>query len=259
MALYVAGLALSGIDTPASIRLLEQVRIAGPEFRMAGAGAGRTSILRAPSERTKRKLAEEIAAFFGVCPSSTDANAQHRLGRAGSSVLQTRVAAAVRTRLATETDPKRLRSYETLWALEFRARPPQEHEALRKQVAEDLKRLESLNPKPDAKWLVFLKNGYKQSGASAKTIAAMEDRVIQAFPHSDEAYRIVRERWETAHKEPEDAKDAAGWTKYHREYRAALKGWMAQFTDSPELQHEELFWTIRWDLDVPDEEGLRAG
>jgi hypothetical protein len=142
----------------------------------------------------KNKAAEEIAAFFAACPSSTDAEAQRRLDRAGSSELQARVAAALRARLAVETDPTRLKDYATLWGLEFRTHPPQEHEALRRQVAADLQRLESLNPKPDAKWLVFLKIGYKQSGGSPETVAAMEDRVIQAFPHSDEAYRIVSDK-----------------------------------------------------------------
>jgi hypothetical protein len=66
---------------------------------------------------------------------------------------------------------------------------------------------------PEARCRVagLLKDGYKQSGASAETMTAMEDRVIQAFPHSEEAYDIVYERWKKAHKEPEDQKDAAAW------------------------------------------------
>jgi hypothetical protein len=215
LALYVAGLALSGIDTPASIRFLEQARSQAPNF--AWPALELANIYTVGAKRADQtKSASEIAAFFAVCPSSTDASAQHRLGRVGSSELQARVAAALRTQLATEADAKRLRDYETLWRLEFRTHSPHEHDALRKQVAEDLKRIESLNASPDAEWLVFLKNGFKQSGASAKTIAAMEDRIIQAFPHSDEAYRIVRERWETAHKEPDDQKDAVAWAKHNR-------------------------------------------
>jgi hypothetical protein len=68
----------------------------------------------------------------------------------------------------------------------------------------------------------------------------------------------VRDRWETVHKEPEDPKDAAAWDKYHLAYRAALKDWIARFTDSRELQHEEWFYAIWNDPDVPVEEGLRA-
>jgi thiol-disulfide isomerase/thioredoxin len=78
------------------------------------------------------------------------------------------------------------------------------------------------------------------------------------FPHSDEAYQIVRERWEKAHKEPEDQTDASAWARYNAEYRTALQGWIARFMDSPELQHEEWFDAICHDPDVPPEEGLRA-
>ncbi len=257
LALYVAGLALSGIDTPLSIRVLEIARSQAPNFAWPA-----LELANIYSPGTKRvnpkKSGEEIAAFFAVCPSSADTNARRQLDRAGTNELRARVAGALRARLATEKDPKRLKDYETLWGLEFRTHSPQERDAVCKHVAADLKRFESLNPRQDAKWLVFLKNGYKQSGASPETTTAMEDRVIQAFPHSDEAYRIVSDRWEKAHAEPEDGADAAAWARYQTEYRAALKSWIVRFTDSLELQDEEWFDAIRYDPDVPAEEGIHA-
>ena len=255
LALYLAGLVLSGKDTPRSIRFLERAQSQANGFAWPA-----LELAHIYSPGTKRvdkgKAGEYVAAFFAACPSSVDADAQRRLDRAGSSELQTRVAAALRTRLAAETDPKRLQDYKTLWGLEFRTRPPQEHDALRKQVAADLQRIESLVPEHNAEWLLFLRDGYKQSGASPETVTAMEDRLIQAFPHSDEAYQIVSDRWDKVHKKPEDQNDKAAWAKYHREYREAVKGWIARFTDSPELQHEELFQTLWFDPDVTPEEGL---
>lgn len=95
LALYVAGLALSGIDTPASIRFLERARSEAPGF--AWPALELANIYTPGAKRAdKKKSAEEIAAFFAACPSSTDASAQHRLGIAGTSELQARVAAAVR-------------------------------------------------------------------------------------------------------------------------------------------------------------------
>ncbi len=257
LALYLAGFALSGRDTPQSIRLLERARSQAPNF--AWPALALANIYAPGAKRAdKNEAGEEISAFFAACPSSTAADADWPLNRAGSLELQARVAAALRARLATEIDPRRLKDYAALWGLEFRTHPPQEHDALRKQLAADLQRLASLNPKPDAAWLVFLKNGYNQSGASPETVAAMEDRVIETFPHSDEAYRIVSDRWNRSHPEPEDPADAAAWAKYRGEYRAALKGWIAQFTDSRELQHEAWFDAIRRDPNVPPEEGLHA-
>jgi hypothetical protein len=257
LALYVAGLALSGVDTPLSVRFLEQARSEAPNFAWP---ALELAAIYSPGTKLpdQKKAGEEIAAFFDACPSSMDANAQRRLGRAGSSELQARVAVALRARLSTETEPARLKNYETLWALEFRTHAPQQHDALRKQVAADLQRIESLGARQDADWLVFLKNGHKQAGASPEELAALEDGVIQAFPHSDQAYQIVRERWEKTHKEPENQGDSAAWADYYTEFRAALKDWLARFTDSPKLQHQELFYAVALGPDVAPEEGLHA-
>jgi thiol-disulfide isomerase/thioredoxin len=255
-ALYLAAFVLNGKDTPRSIQLLEQAKSKAPNFAWPDAALAR--IHAGGKLVDKTKAAAEIAAFFAVCPSSTDGRAQWTLNQAGGTELQARVAVALRARLAKETDPKRLKSYSTLWGLEFRTRPPQEHDALRKQVAADLKRLESMNPKPDAEWLDFLKDGYKQSGASAETVTAMEDRVIQAFPHSEEAYGIVYDRWKKAHKEPEDQKDAAVWKKYDAEHNAAVHSWMAQFTEDRYVEHDIWFYTIAGDPELSEKEGLRA-
>ena len=257
LALYLAGLALSGIDTPQSIRFLEQARSKAPDFPWPALALAN---IYAPGAKRadKNKAGDELSAFFAACPSSTASDINWPLGRAGSSELQARVAVALRARLATETDLHRLEDYKILWGLEFRTHPPQQHDTLRKQVTADLQRLESLNPKPDAAWLVFLKDGYQQSDAQPATPTAMEDRIIQAFSHSDEAYRIVRGRWEKSHPEPEDQKDAAAWAKYHAQYRETLKVWLARFTESRELQHVARFEEFCYDPDAPPEESLRA-
>lgn len=257
VALYAAGLALSGRNTPLSIQFLEQAGRLAPNFPWPALELAH--IYSPLAKRADRnKAAGEIAAFFAACPSSTDASAQVQLERAGSNELQARVASALRARLAVETDPQRLLNYKILWSLEFRTHAPQEYAAVRRQVAADLQRLESLNAKPDARWLVFLKDGYRQSGAPPETVAAMEDRVIQAFPHSGEAYYVESDRWDRTHKEPEDQTDRAAWDKFNGAYDEALKGWLARFTESRELQHVVRFDAIYEEQNVPAEEGLRA-
>jgi len=254
--LYVAGLALGGRNTPRGIELLERARSLQPDFPWPALAL---AYIYGPGTKLvdAHKSDQELTAFFAACPASTDADAQRLLARTGSPVLQARVAAALRTRLAGEQDPKRLLDYATLWGLEFRVHPPAEHDAVRRQVAADLKRLEPLNAEPDAAWLVFLKDAYKQSGAPRETITAMEDRVMQAFPQSGEAFRIVRERWRTAHKEPDDQKDAAAWARYRNLYRPVLKEWMARFSGLHQL-HQAWFYEVADDPDLSVEEGLRA-
>jgi thiol-disulfide isomerase/thioredoxin len=166
------------------------------------------------------------------------------------------VAAALRAKLEKETDPKYLRDYETLWGLEFRTRPPSEHDALRKQIALDLKRLESLNPKGDAAWQAFLINGYKQTGATQETITAMEDRLLKEFPKSHEASVLAQERWRKAHKEPQNQGDTAAWGKYDADYVAAVKGWIREFPEDTFLQRYTWFYAIYHEDKLSENDGI---
>jgi len=254
LALTVGGMALFQKDTPESIRLLETAKVKAPHFPWPSFLLA--NIYFSGKRADNGKVAANISEFFATCPDSTNLWAQRLLTKNVS--LQPKVAVALRARLEKETDPKRLLDYETLWGLEFRTRPPAEHEALRKQVAADLSRLGSLNPKGDAEWFAFLIKGYKQSGASQATITAMEDRLLQEFPRSSEAFGISEERWEKAHREPDDQNDAAGWKKYNDAYKEALKGWIAKYQDDDYLQHYAWFETISIDDTLPEKEGLAA-
>jgi len=252
LALYVAGFALFGKDTPESLRLLEAAKapqFPWPALLLAGAYS-------MGKRMDKQKSSENLAAFFTLCPDSTNEWAEGLLAMDEYIGLQQKVAAALSTRLAKETDLARLKDYGTLWSLEFRMHPPHEHDALRKQIAADLKRLESLNPKPDSEWQSFLINGYKQAGASSETITAMEDRLLRECPHSGEAYHIVSERWQKANKKPEDQKDAAAWDKYHEAYKEALKGWIRDFPDN--IAHDAWFHAISDEDSLTEKDGIAA-
>jgi len=254
LALYVAGYALFGTDTPESLRLLEAAKAKAPQFPwpallLAG-------IYSFGQRVDKQKLSENLAAFFASCPDSTGEWAQGLLPMDEDAGLQQKVAAAYRTRLAKEPNPARLKDYGAVWSLEFRTHPPQEHDALRKQVAEDLKRIESLNPKPDSGWQAFLINGYKRADASSETITAMEDRLLREYPHSNEAYHIVSERWNKANKKPEDQKDAVAWAKYHEAYKEALKGWIRDFPD--DIAHDAWFNAISDEDSLTEKDGIAA-
>ena len=256
LALYLAGYVLTGTDTPEAIHLLEAARAKAPQFawpalQLANIYSGGKFTDRAKSEAA-------LGSFFSVCKASTDSRAQWTLGKGGDAALQARVAAALRERLAKTSDPETLKEYETVWGLEFRSRPPQQHDALRRQVAEDLKRLEALNSKPDAAWLAFLAGGYKQSGAAPAVLTAVEDRILKEFPSSNAAYNIVFTRWRKAHKEPEDQGDAVAWSAYDQQYRAALKGWIRDFPDNTWLSRSAWFYAIYDDKSIAEKDGIPA-
>ncbi len=254
LALLLAISALWDKDTPQLIRLLEAARTKAPTFPWP---ARQLAGLYSTGKRAdQNKARENLEAFFAICPGSMDGYAQFLLTKYPS--LQPKAAAALRARLKAETDPNRLWDYNRLWGQEFRSRPPQEHDGLRAQVARDLKRLEALDTKDGARWQALLINGYKQTGASKEAITAMEDRLVREYPHSNEAYGIVRNRWDEAHKEPTDANDAAAWAKYQREYQQALKGWIRDYRDSTYLQHEAWFDAIWDDHTVSERDGIAA-
>jgi thiol-disulfide isomerase/thioredoxin len=254
LALLLAGEAQNGRDTPEAIRLLEAAKAKAPDFPWPSLQLA--DIYFSGERADKDKLAANLEAFFAVCPASRNGRAQWLLNK--DQPLQPKVAVSMRASLEKETDPKRLEDFETLWGLEFRTRPPSEHEAVRARVAEDLKRLETLNPKGDAEWQAFLITGYKESGASKETIAAKEDALMRDFPHSSEAYDIAYNRWDKAHTKPDDETDKAAWAKYQKEYEEALKGWISQYTDVAYLQRYEWFYAVYNDDSIPEKEALAA-
>jgi thiol-disulfide isomerase/thioredoxin len=258
LSLAVAGSALYRTDTAESLRLLEEARAKAPEFPWPAVQLA--WFYSRGLHKDKQKSLENLTAYFHLCPASINERAQWLLAKNDNlqhSLLPT-VAKALRESLAKETDPDRLENYEALWGLEFRSHPPQEHDALRKQVATDLKRIESMNSKPDAEWEAFLIRGYQQAEASTATVTAMEDHLLREFPHSNDAYDIVEDRWKKANKKPDDQKDAAAWTKYRETYKEAVKTWIVQFPDSRDLGRTAWFYAIYDDDSLSEKDGIAA-
>ena len=254
LALLLAGEALIGKDTPEAIRLLESARTQAPGFPWPALQLA--EVYSNGKRADKDKLTVNLEAFFAACPASTNSTAQWLLAK--DQPLQPKVAVALRARLEKETDPKRLKDYGTLWGLEFRTRSPNEHDALRAQVAEDLKRLETLNPKGDAEWQAFLIHGYKQSGVSKETITALEDRLIREYPHSYQAYSIVHDRWNTDHKQPEDDTDVVAWAAYRKQFEEALKGWILDLPDDTYMRVDAPLYAIDHDDTIAEKEGVAS-
>ncbi len=254
LTLDLAANALIGTDTAEAIRLLEAAKVEAPQFVWPDLDLA--GIYTSGKFADKQKFTDHLTAFWTACPGATDSMARWLLVK--DMGLQAKVASALRIQLEKESDPDQLRNYEFLWGLEFRTHPPQEYDAIRKQVATDLKRLEGLQPKPDAEWMTFLIGGYKQSGASTETVTAMEDGLLQQYPHSDEAFEIVEKRWDKAHKEPEDQKNTAAWAAYHRIRAEAVRGWMQQFPDSDYSQRYAGFQLAESNDSLTEKEGVAA-
>jgi thiol-disulfide isomerase/thioredoxin len=258
LALLLAGEALWGRDTAESIRLFEKPKASTPDFpwparELAGIYAG-------GKHADAANFKENLEAFFSACPTSSDSFSLWLLNK--DTHLQQKVLAAtaqsLRARLDKETNPEQLLDYRKLWSLEFRGRPPSEYDALRLQVAHDVQRLERIRPPGDAKWQALIIHGYKQSGASKEIIGAKEDRLLREYPHSNQAYAIVSDRWYKDHKEPEDPNDVSAWDHHQKQYEQAAKLWMHDYPDETYVQRYLWFSTVRDDETVSKEDGIAA-
>src|SRR5580658_4189414 len=258
LALLLASEVLNRVDTPESIRLLQSARAEAPDFPWAARDLA--GIYSDGKRADPAKAKENIDAFFAICPASSDPYAQYFLPGADPLLLPKVEAArdvALRTKLEKETDPKQLKSYSTLWTLEFQMRKPQDYEAERQQIAQDLARMERIHPRGDAEWQALLIDGYQHSGAPKEKIAALEDRLIAEYPHSNQAYHIVNDRWDQAHPEPQDQKDAAAWDRHRKEYAEALQGWMRDYPDDSYLQRNAWFKAVQ-NGTIPEKDPVAA-
>jgi thiol-disulfide isomerase/thioredoxin len=252
LVLDLAAYALTGTDTPQSIQWLDTAKKEAPQFVWADLDLAQIYSSGKFADRTK--FEEHLTAYWTSCPASTDGYAQWMLVK--DMALQAKVAAALRPLLEKETDPDKLKDYTFLWSLEFRTHPPQEHDAVRQQIASDLKRLEGAQPHPDAGWMSFLIGGYKQSGASQETLHAMEDRLLAQYPHSDQAESIVQKRWSDAHKEPTDQKDTAAWAAYRTAHREAVQEWIREYPDDASLARFGMISAEFNDDSLPEKDGV---
>jgi thiol-disulfide isomerase/thioredoxin len=250
--LDLAAYALNGTDTPESIRLLEAAKTQAPQFVWADLDLAQ--IYSSGKFADKAKFSKHLTAYWTSCPASTDGYAQWMLVK--DMELQAKVAVALRPLLEKATDSDELKDCTFLWSLEFSTHPPQEHDAVRRQVAADLKRLEAVEPHPDASWISFLIGGYKQSGASEETIHAMENRPMQQYPHSEQAEKIAQKRWSDAHKEPTDQKDTAAWAAYRKAHREVTEAWITEFPDDTSLARFAMI-SEEWNDDsLPEKDGV---
>lgn len=219
--------ALRGTDTPESIRMLKKAQLLAPGFVWPSLDLAQ--IYSEGKFADKSKFTEQLTKFWSACPTSRDPFARWMLVKIPD--LQAKFARAERESLERETDPDRMKDYEVLWGIEFRSAPPQKFPELRRQIASDMKRLESIkNLHPDGAWADLLIQGSEQAEASPESIKKREDALIATYPHSNEAYYYQHQRWDQAHPEP-DAKDVAGWKKYRAESAAITRQWIQNYPD----------------------------
>jgi hypothetical protein len=183
--------------------------------------------------RNKQRLSEEIDAYLNLCPASNSGRVYRILEAGGTHEQMVRYAGQLRTRLEAEAAEPNQGLWTALWNLEFEAAPPAVHAAVRERIRKDLARFETL-PSPNKEtWLNFLLEGYKLLGDNA-AIDRVEARIVEKFPNSSEAERIVTQNWENEHQFPRDG-DHAVQQAWYRLSAAVEHDWYERFHDTMRL------------------------
>jgi thiol-disulfide isomerase/thioredoxin len=226
-AIFLYARALTGRRTKEAIQLLNKLAQESPDFPWTHMQLA--EIYAYPNFRNAAKSKEHLKLWVTKCPGTTVAAGM--ISRGGDKEMMAAAAQSLRSRLESSTDIDDLQLWATLWSLEFKLKPVTEHEQVRKQLADDLKRIREKNQNTKQQ-LAALREGYKQVGDKTSQRWA-EDEVIRVFPKSATARSIVQTRYTDENPYPKgDAPEA--------EHQAANK---ARAQVSAE-------WVKRW----PDDE-----
>jgi len=207
---FLYGYLLVGHDTPQAIKLFESALAKDPQFPWPHYSLAR--IYSVPNFVNRDQATLHLSAFLKLCPESLEGYSQ--LARSDDKEMLREGAVKLRALLQSRSDPDALGAYSTLWSLEFKAHPPAEYDALRKQVGEDLKRLRALNLQDKRQWYQALEAGYNLSNDQKQSDWTKEERV-RRFPSTYET--PARDKWFAEHPVPDDYAPAEVKREHYRE------------------------------------------
>jgi len=204
---FLYATALVGVNTPDAIARLKTLGSGVPGYPLADIELA--EIYSSGKFANHEESREQLDVFFAACPASFNSQALGMLESSATPPMAAKYAPQLRERLTKDSDPDRVKIWETIWTLEFKAHQPSEHAELRKQIAADLASLEQNPPTTDIHRLLILQAGYKMLDDET-TLRQIEDRIVAAAPHGYTAKEIFWERFlkEHPYPKPGDPKSA---------------------------------------------------
>ena len=139
-----------------------------------------------------------VRGWLAACPA--DGAGLQMAGRVGDKEMAVEIAAAARKILAEEKGDYAVRRHEGLWALEFKAAPASEHDALRDRVRADIARLKAAGD--SAAVLQTVHAAYTVIG-DREARDATEKEMVQRFPCESATLRSRMTAWDKDHPRPE--------------------------------------------------------
>ncbi|MGH9325351.1 MAG: hypothetical protein ACRD2B_01475, partial [Terriglobia bacterium] len=217
---YLYGLTLEGRQTPAAIHLFDAALKRDPTFLLPHLEL--VNIYQSPVFLNKAKSVAHLKAYLNACPDSL--TGYERLDWVGDKDLEREYTGKLRKLIESRTDARAMGAYPTLWALEFKEKPPSEYGALRKQVARDLVRLRALKLEDEHEWYETLETGYKLAN-ERKEAGWAKAQLQQRFPHAGDTPEITQ--WFKDHRLEPGASSAAKQT-YYQALLAQSSQWLKE-------------------------------
>lgn len=230
--------ALEGKNTPEAIRRLEELKVAHPEAAQIYLELAANTGYNFLKFYDQKRAQNELDGFLNLCPATIDETALQVLGMAGSREQVSRAVGPIRKHLREENDPHLRKSWESLWSLEFKNRPPAEHESVRREIAEDIRPYEQSPEKHQPYTLMLLRSAYENLGNAAAR-EKVGDEILNGYAGSSEAAQVVRRRWETQHPNPANLNKAESET-YYRACLTAADEWHRLWPDNVFILQQKL-------------------
>lgn len=216
---YLHGRALIGKDTPQAIVNLNRVRETDP--RIPWTFSALANIYSSRNFRDNAKLLSSVRAYRQLCPHNLDG---FRYLDKFTDTAET-AAIAKELRPLLEANPQQAEYWPHLWAAEFRVTPPTEYDALREQVASDVRlRLEPLPATREQ--MLAIADGYRLTNRPDEAATLM--RKVNPDAEMQETYRD----WEAQHKLRSNNLKREDYLRIAEEQAKASAEWVAQWPDS---------------------------
>ena len=174
---YLYGLTLVGRQSGEAIKLFSAALQQNPKFLLPHLPL--VTIYNSSAFLNKEQTAAHLRAFLDACPASLEG--YEALTRMDDKELLLPYAAPLRTLVTSRSDPDAVGAYQTLWALEFKAHPAADYDALRQQVGKDIERIRRLKLDDKRQWHEALEDGYKLVNDQKQSDWAQE-QVQTRFP-----------------------------------------------------------------------------
>lgn len=233
IAVYLYARLLVGRQTKEAIALAEKLIQQRPDFPWTHLQLA--EIYNFQNFKDVAKSKDHLKQWIAKCPN--ERASLNLISRLNDKELMTSASQRLRTFLESNPADEDLFNWDTLWTLSFKLTPVPEHAQLRRQIAEDIRKLRARNLN-SRQWLQTLEAGYKQTGDKEGERWA-QDEIIRLFPKSESVRRLVQMRYDEEHPYPKPEEPEAKKQAYHQAMLQTTSEWIKRWPT------DERSWGVR--------------